>query len=103
MKQATDLATTLRFFLSPRAGFWPKLMLVLAVLYVIMPIDFVPDVAVIVGWIDDMVAVLGATTALLLSLRRFQRETAAGKGALAPHIGVNAPARVVETQGSEVR
>lgn len=103
MKQATDLGTTLRFFLSPRAGFWPKLMLVLAVLYVIMPIDFVPDVVVIVGWIDDLVAMLGATTALLLSLRRFQRQTAAGKSELSPHVDVNGPPRVVETQGSEVR
>jgi uncharacterized membrane protein YkvA (DUF1232 family) len=99
MKPRTDLLTSLRFFLSPRAGFWAKLMLLFAVMYVILPIDFVPDVAVVVGWIDDLVVLLGALALLLGSLRRFQRENAA----LAPPVPVAGMPRVIETQGSEVR
>lgn len=98
-KQGTDLATTLRFFLSPRAGFWPKLFMLLAVFYVIMPLDLVPDVAVIVGWLDDLAAVLGATTALVLALRRYQRE----QQTLAQPAPAYVTPRVVETQGTEVR
>lgn len=101
--KGSDLATTVRFFLNPRAGFGAKLLLVLAVLYVIMPLDFVPDVAVIVGWIDDLVAMLGATTALLLALRRYQRDNRRETNELSPEAPGYAAPRVVETQGTEVR
>lgn len=94
-----DIGTTLRFFLNPRAGFWAKLFLVLAVIYVVMPIDLVPDVIVVVGWLDDLAAVLGATTALMLALKRYRTEQAA----LAAPSPVFAAPRVVETQGTEVR
>lgn len=99
-RPATDLATTPRFFLNPKAGFFAKLFLVLAVLYVIMPLDLVPDVVVIIGWLDDLVALLGAGTGLLLSLRRYQRDQGGVLQARRPDYV--APA-VVETQGTEVR
>lgn len=99
-QRATDLATTLRFFLNPKAGLFAKLFLVLAVLYVIMPLDLVPDVIVIVGWLDDLVALLGAGTGLLFALRRYQRDQG---GALQPQRPDYVPARVVETQGTDVR
>jgi uncharacterized membrane protein YkvA (DUF1232 family) len=102
-QKASELATTLRFFLSPKAGFFPKLFMLLAVLYVIMPLDLVPDVIVIVGWIDDLIAVLGAGTALLLALRRYQREARAESAALEPPRPGYVAAGVVETQGTEVR
>ena len=98
-KQAQSLATTLRFFLSPRAGFWSKLFFLAAVVYVIMPLDFVPDVAVVIGWLDDLAAIMGATTALLLALRRYQREH---QPEMAP-APVQPMPRVIETDGSEVR
>lgn len=99
-QKASDLATTFRFFLNPKAGFFAKLFMLFAVLYVIMPLDFVPDVAVIVGWIDDLIALLGAGTGLLLALRRYQREQGAALEPRRP--GYIAP-NVVETQGTEVR
>ncbi|MCC6662404.1 MAG: DUF1232 domain-containing protein [Polyangiaceae bacterium] len=99
-ERATDLGTTLRFFLNPKAGFFAKLFLVLAVLYVIMPLDLVPDVVVIVGWIDDLVALLGASTGLLFALRRYQRQQGGTLQARRPD--TIAP-QVVETQGTEVR
>ncbi len=101
-KKAGDLSTTLRFFLNPKAGFFPKLFLLFAVLYVIMPLDLVPDVAVVVGWIDDLIALLAAGGGLIYALRRYQREqhTAAQLTVAAPRYV--APG-VVETQGTEIR
>jgi len=100
-ERAKDLGTTLKFFLNPKAGFFAKLFMLLAVLYVIMPVDLVPDVVVIVGWIDDLIALLGAGTGLLLALRRYQRDQASA--ALEPRRPGYVPPRVVETQGTEVR
>ena len=99
-ERATDLATTLRFFLNPKAGFFAKAFLVLAVLYVIMPLDLVPDVVVIVGWIDDLVALLGAGAGLLFALRRYQRDQGQALQSRQP---AYVTPHVVETQGTEVR
>ena len=86
-----------RFLTDRKAGPWAKLFLVFAVLYVIMPFDFVPDVVVVLGWLDDLGVVLGATSTLLMSLKRYREKAALAQrpaGAVGP--------RVVETQGSEV-
>ncbi|MBK7579381.1 MAG: DUF1232 domain-containing protein [Myxococcales bacterium] len=74
--------------------------MLLTVVYVIMPVDFVPDVIVIVGWIDDLIALLAAGTGLLLAFRRFQREQ--GAALQTPQESYITPG-VVETQGTEVR
>jgi len=42
-----------RFFWSRRAPVLPKLLAVLAVAYAIVPIDLIPDVAPLIGWLDD--------------------------------------------------
>lgn len=38
--------------------FFAILLIIVAVVYDINPVDFVPDVAVVVGWIDDIVITL---------------------------------------------
>ncbi|MCK6550116.1 DUF1232 domain-containing protein [Myxococcota bacterium] len=43
----------LRFFRDRRAPLGTKLLVLGVIAYVIMPIDLVPDVAPIVGWLDD--------------------------------------------------
>ena len=43
-----------------------KLLLLLAVAYVVMPFDAIPDVIPVIGWLDD-VGVLGAAAAYLMS------------------------------------
>jgi uncharacterized membrane protein YkvA (DUF1232 family) len=91
--KGSDLSNTLRFFLNPAAGFWAKLLFLAAIVYAILPFDFIPDVVVVVGWIDDIVALLGAGTALLIALNRYKAQRAA----LAPQ------PRVIETEGTEVR
>ncbi len=40
--------------------FWMWLILILAVLYLISPIDFIPDVIPVLGWIDDAIVVISA-------------------------------------------
>lgn len=39
---------------SPRVARWKKVMGVLAVLYAVMPVDLVPDVVPVFGWLDDV-------------------------------------------------
>jgi uncharacterized membrane protein YkvA (DUF1232 family) len=87
------LTKALRFFLDRRASPFAKLFFVLAVLYVVMPIDLVPDFALVVGWIDDLGVMLTALTSLLIALRRYTGT--AGSASPVP--------AVIETQGVEVR
>ena len=35
------------------------LIIIVAVLYVIWPIDLIPDIIPIIGWIDDIVVIAG--------------------------------------------
>ena len=84
------LTTAFRFFLDRRASPLAKIFFVLAVLYVLMPLDLVPDFAVVVGWIDDLAVTLAAVTSLLVAMRRYSRES-------------DAQPSVIETEGVELR
>ena len=44
-----------RLFRDPRVSIWPKSLLVLGVLYVVSPIDLIPDVLPVIGEVDDVV------------------------------------------------
>ncbi len=43
-----------RYFRDPKAGFFGKAFVFLAIGYVLMPLDLLPDVAPIIGWLDDL-------------------------------------------------
>lgn len=43
-----------RYFKDPKAGFFGKAFVFLAVAYVVMPLDLIPDVAPVIGWLDDL-------------------------------------------------
>jgi uncharacterized membrane protein YkvA (DUF1232 family) len=45
--------------------FWMWLLLILAVLYVLSPIDFLPDLIPVAGWLDDVVVALTAISIAL--------------------------------------
>lgn len=45
-------------------------VLILALLYIISPIDLIPDVIPVVGWVDDVAVGVGAGAAALSSGRR---------------------------------
>jgi uncharacterized membrane protein YkvA (DUF1232 family) len=52
-----------RYYRDPSASVLGKLVAVLALIYVVMPVDLVPDVPLI-GWLDDL-GVVGLATAWL--------------------------------------
>jgi len=47
-----------RLFRDRRVSIWPKALLVLSVLYVLSPIDIIPDVIPFFGEVDDLVVVI---------------------------------------------
>jgi len=52
---------------------WTKIffifILIILVLYIISPIDFIPDVIPVIGWIDDIIAGIFAIGAFIGALR----------------------------------
>ena len=55
-----------RYLRDPGVGKGRKVLLVLAVLYVISPIDAIPDVIPVIGWLDD-IGVLGLAATMLIN------------------------------------
>ncbi len=45
-------------------------ILILAVLYILSPIDLIPDFIPVVGWVDDLAVGLGAGAAALSAGRK---------------------------------
>lgn len=43
---------------------WNIIIVLLALLYVVSPIDFIPDIIPVIGWIDDVLAIIVAVGAL---------------------------------------
>ncbi len=50
---------TWRLMRDPRVPLWAKAIPVLAILYVVSPIDFIPDVIIGLGQLDDLAIVIG--------------------------------------------
>jgi uncharacterized membrane protein YkvA (DUF1232 family) len=48
--QATDTANTTRTVLAGIA-------IILAIIYLIWPVDFIPDIIPVIGWIDDLIVI----------------------------------------------
>lgn len=48
-----------RLFLDRRVGMMIKLIPVLAVVYVLSPLDLLPDIIPVVGWMDDLIVAGG--------------------------------------------
>lgn len=49
-----NVAHVSRYVRSASVARWKKLLGVLAVLYAVMPIDLIPDVVPVLGWLDDI-------------------------------------------------
>jgi uncharacterized membrane protein YkvA (DUF1232 family) len=49
---------------NPKVSSLPKFLVAGAILYVLLPFDFVPDVAPVVGWLDDAMFLVGALSLL---------------------------------------
>ena len=52
-----ELMILWRGFLAPGTPVWLKAMMLLVPLYLISPIDFIPDALPILGWLDDLVVI----------------------------------------------
>ncbi len=59
-----------RFFRDPNGSKLGKLFVLAALVYVIMPIDFVPDLAPVIGWLDD----LGVASLAIFYLARVAKQ-----------------------------
>ena len=49
-----SLRRTFAYFRDRKVSLWSKLLAVFAVVYVISPIDLIPDVIPVIGWLDDI-------------------------------------------------
>jgi len=61
-----------RFFNDPEAPRPVRLLLLAALLYVVLPLDAIPDVAPVVGWLDDIGFAGLALTLFSASLGRYE-------------------------------
>ena len=63
-----------RFFRDPRAGWGPKLGLLLAAAYAVWPLDLIPDVVPIITWLDDAGIASAAIAWVAASVQRHASE-----------------------------
>lgn len=47
-----------RLLRDPRVSMWPKALLVVGILYMLSPLDLVPDVLPVLGQVDDLVLLI---------------------------------------------
>ena len=60
----------LKLVFSRSTPLWAKLLLALGVMYLLAPIDAVPDAVPVVGMLDDLAALAFSVTMFLLGARR---------------------------------
>ncbi len=56
--------TIIALMRNPKVASFPKFLVVGAIVYLLMPADAIPDIAPVVGWLDDIVFLLGALSLL---------------------------------------
>lgn len=71
------LAQVSRYFRDPAVSGWRKLLGVAGVAYVLLPVDLVPDVIPLLGWLDDVGVVTMAMTLLSRDITRHAERASA--------------------------
>ncbi len=61
------LKTIIALMRNPKVSKFPKFLVAAAILYLLMPFDAIPDMAPVVGWLDDIVFLVGAISLLFNS------------------------------------
>lgn len=61
LRFAQDLIALFRYFMDPGVAWQRKTIVVAALLYFIIPIDAIPDLAPFVGYLDDFGVILAVT------------------------------------------
>ncbi|AKV04638.1 hypothetical protein AKJ09_11301 [Labilithrix luteola] len=69
------LRALVRYFRDPSASIFGKLFVLLAVVYVVCPVDLIPDVP-IVGWLDDLGVASLAMAFLARTVARYRHDPA---------------------------
>lgn len=72
------LKTIIALMRNPKVSKLPKFLVVGAIVYILMPFDAIPDVAPVVGWLDDLMFLVGALGLLLGASPRAKPETPQG-------------------------
>ncbi len=65
-----NLASVGRYFRDAQVPTWRKLLGLGAVAYAVMPIDLIPDVLPVVGWLDDIGVMALFMTAVVSDINR---------------------------------
>ncbi len=63
-----------RYVRDPRVPLWRRLSGLLAVAYFVMPLDALPDVLPILGWLDDLGVLSAAAFFMVREVQRYQPE-----------------------------
>lgn len=56
----TRLKTIIALMRNPKVSSFPKFLVAGAIVYILMPVDAIPDIAPVVGWLDDIMFLMGA-------------------------------------------
>lgn len=62
----------------PRVSKFPKFLVVGAIVYLLLPVDAVPDMAPVVGWLDDLMFLIGALSLLFRAAPASKQSAPAG-------------------------
>ena len=54
------LKTIIALMRNPKVSSFPKFLVAGAIVYILMPVDAIPDIAPVVGWLDDIMFLIGA-------------------------------------------
>lgn len=65
----------LRAMRDPRIPTWIKFLPLLALVYLVMPIDIIPDPILIVGWLDDLLIVVTLVSQAMKAVDRHQTKS----------------------------
>lgn len=80
LRFAQDLIALFRYFMDPGVAWQRKTIVVAALLYFIMPIDAIPDLAPFVGYLDDFGVILAVTKYMSNELASYYSIPAASAG-----------------------
>jgi uncharacterized membrane protein YkvA (DUF1232 family) len=83
-----------RFLADPSAPLAQKIVFALALLYVIVPVDALPDLVPVLGWLDDLGVAAVALALLLWTIRPYRQESSSETA-----VGV----AVIDTPGVQLR